>query len=114
MTLSIELQAYSWSSYADALDLIGLPAVESAPYDEARVASWVNNTHSLGIKAYKLLPAGSPHQNSEDDPVALGNSYALAIKDELDGQLLKGAARLKAILEDALETREPLSSKRVP
>ena len=98
----VDLQAYSWGSYADALDATALPAVEAAPYDEARVAAWANETHGLGIKAYQLLPAGSPDHSSPSNPILIDNNYPTAIKADLDGQLLKGAARLKAILEDAI------------
>jgi hypothetical protein len=98
----VELQAYSWGSYADALDATALPTVEVPPYDEARVTAWANETHALGIRAYQLLPAGSPDHNTPDHPVAIGNDYPTNVKADLDQQLLRGAARLKAILEDAL------------
>ncbi|GGI33617.1 MULTISPECIES: S1/P1 nuclease [Bradyrhizobium] len=98
----IDLQAYSWGSYADAIDGASLPAVEPAPYDEARIAAWANDTHALGIRAYQLLPQGAPEQNDAGHPIELGAEYAAAVKSDLDGELAKGAARLKAILEDAL------------
>ena len=72
------------------------------PYDEARIAAWANDTHELGIKAYQLLPAGTPDHNDAHHPVAIGNDYATEIKPSLDAEMAKGAARLKAILEDAL------------
>lgn len=59
----IDLQAYSWGSYADALDANPLPTVEAPPYDEARIAAWANDTHSLGIRAYQLLPPGTLDHN---------------------------------------------------
>lgn len=97
----VDLQAYSWGSYADSLDADPLPTVEAPPYDEARVAAWANDTHALGIRAYQLLPAGTPDHNDSSHPVEISNDYAVAIKAELDRELVKGAARLKAILEDA-------------
>jgi hypothetical protein len=54
----VDLQAYSWGSYADALDATPLPAVEAPPYDEARVATWANETHALGIRAYQPSAGG--------------------------------------------------------
>jgi hypothetical protein len=77
-------------------------AVEAPPYDEARVAAWANETHALGIKAYQLLPTRAPDHNSASNPVVIDNAYPTAIKADADGQLLEGAARLKAILVDAL------------
>ncbi|MDA9435416.1 S1/P1 nuclease [Bradyrhizobium sp. CCBAU 51627] len=74
----IELQAYSWGSYADALDGIALPPAEGGPYDEARIAAWANDTHALGIKAYQLLPAGTPAANDPAHAVELGDAYAAA------------------------------------
>lgn len=98
----VELQAYSWGSYADAIDATPLPNVESPPYDEARIATWANDTHAIGIKAYELLPTGTPDHNDAGHPVELGDDYATAVKADLDAAMAKGAARLKAILEDAL------------
>ncbi|UWU75788.1 hypothetical protein N2603_38445 [Bradyrhizobium huanghuaihaiense] len=98
----IDLQAYSWGSYADALDANPLPAVEAPPYDEARIAAWVNDTHAVGLRAYQLLPPGTPDHNDTSHPVDISNDYAVAIKVDLDTELAKGAARLKAILDDAL------------
>jgi hypothetical protein len=98
----VDLQAYSWGSYADTLDASTLPSVEPPPYDQARIEAWANETHALGIKAYQLLPAGAPDHNSPSNPVIIDNNYAVDIKADLDNQLLKGAARLKAILEDSL------------
>lgn len=98
----VDLQAYSWGSYADALDADPLPTVEAAPYDQARIAAWANDTHALGIRAYQLLPPGTPDHNDSSHAVDINNDYAVAIKADLDRELAKGAARLKAILEDAL------------
>lgn len=98
----VDLQAYSWGSYADAIDANPLPQVEAPPFDEARIAAWANDTHALGIKAYQLLPPGIPDHNDSTHAVEISNDYALAIKPDLDRELAKGAARLKAILEDAL------------
>lgn len=98
----VDLQAYSWGSYADAIDANPLPTVEAPPYDQARVASWANDTHALGIKAYQLLPAGTPDHNDPGHPVEIGSDYATGIKADLDGEMAKGAARLRAILNDAL------------
>nr|GAJ37845.1 nuclease S1 [Bradyrhizobium sp. DOA9] len=98
----IDLQAYSWGNYADALDAAPLPAAEAPPYDEARIAAWANDTHALGIKAYQVLPPGTPDHNDASHPVELGTDYVSAVKHDLDRELMKGAARLKAILEDAL------------
>ncbi|MCK1743743.1 hypothetical protein IVA80_23555 [Bradyrhizobium sp. 139] len=97
----VDLQAYSWGSYADAFDTNPLPAVEAPPFDEARIAAWANETHTLGINAYQLLPPGTPDHNDAGHPVDLNNDYAGAIKADLDAELAKGAARLKAILDDA-------------
>jgi hypothetical protein len=98
----VDLQAYSWGSYADAIDANPLPQVEAAPYDETRIAAWANDTHALGIKAYQLLPAGTPDHNNASHRVEIGNDYAVAVKSDLDAAMAKGAARLKAILEEAL------------
>ncbi|GLR89747.1 S1/P1 nuclease [Bradyrhizobium iriomotense] len=98
----VDLQAYSWGSYADALDANPLPSVEAPPYDQARIAAWANETHILGIKAYQLLPVGTPDHNDAGHPLDINNDYAAAIKADLDRELAKGAARLKAILDDAL------------
>ncbi|MGY3034257.1 hypothetical protein ACVIIV_003427 [Bradyrhizobium sp. USDA 4354] len=98
----IDLQAHSWGSYTDALDADLLPTVEVPPYDEARVAACANDTHALGIRAYQLLPPGTLDHNDSGHTVEFGNDYAVAIKADLDRELVKGAARLKAILEDAL------------
>src|SRR5215831_10783660 len=100
--LLVDLQAYSWGSYADVIDANQLPAVEAAPYDETRIAAWANDTHALGIKAYQLLPAGTPDHNNAGHRVEIGNDYPTAVKSDLDAAMAKGAARLKAILEDAL------------
>jgi len=98
----VDLQAYSWGSYADTIDANPLPTVEAAPYDETRIAAWANDTHALGIKAYQLLPAGTPDHNNAGHRVEIGNDYPTAVKSDLDAAMAKGAARLKAILEDAL------------
>lgn len=98
----VDLQAYSWGSYADAIDASPLPTVEGAPYDQPRIATWANDSHALGIKAYQLLPPGTPDHNDANHPVEIGTDYAGAIKIDLDGEMAKGAARLKAILDDAL------------
>ncbi|OPY95223.1 hypothetical protein A5906_09600 [Bradyrhizobium sacchari] len=98
----VDLQAYSWRSYADALDANPLPVVEMPPYDEARIGAWANDTHALGIKAYQLLPPGTPDHTDTSHPVDINNDYAIAIKPDLGRELAKGAARLKAILDDAL------------
>lgn len=76
--------------------------MDPPPYDEARIIAWANDTHALGLKAYQLLPAGTPVHNVPSHAVEIGNDYAVGIKTDLDGQLVKGAARLKAILDDAL------------
>jgi hypothetical protein len=94
----VELQAYSWGGYADAIDANPLPAVEASPYDETRIAAWANDSHALGIKAYQLLPAGTPDPSHR---IEIGND-PMAVKSNLDAAMAKGAARLKAILEDAL------------
>ncbi|WOH57713.1 S1/P1 nuclease [Bradyrhizobium sp. BWC-3-1] len=91
----VDLQAYSWGSYADALDANPLPGVEAPPYDEARIAGWANDTHTLGIKAYQLLPAGTPVQNDAGHPVDISNEYASAIKADLDSELAKGGRASK-------------------
>jgi nuclease S1 len=62
---------------------------------------WANDTHTLGIKAYQLLPSGTP-DHSSSHRVEIGNDYPTALKSDLDSAMAKGAARLKAILEDAL------------
>ncbi|WP_342724166.1 S1/P1 nuclease [Bradyrhizobium sp. B097] len=98
----VDLQAYSWGGYADALDTTPLPTVDAPPYDEAKVAGWANDTHAIGIKAYQWLPPGTPVQNDKDHPVTINNDYPTSAKADLDSQLLKGAARLRAILDDAL------------
>lgn len=98
----IDLQAYSWGSYVDALDEGPLPNAETPPYDQARIAGWANETHALGIKAYALLPAGTPDHNDAGHPVEIGTDYAASVKADLDSAMTKGAARLKAVLEDAL------------
>ncbi|MGD5570962.1 S1/P1 nuclease, partial [Xanthomonas citri pv. citri] len=92
----IELQAYSWGSYADAIDAHPLPAVETGPYDEARIAAWSNDSHALGIKAYQLLPPDTTASNDASHPVEIGDAYATAVKADLDAAMAKGAARLKA------------------
>jgi hypothetical protein len=78
-----------------AIDAMTLPAVEAPPYDEARIAAWANETHALGIRAYQLLPAGSPDHNTPEHPITIGNDYPTAIKADLDQQLLRGAAGLE-------------------
>ncbi|MEK9285724.1 MULTISPECIES: hypothetical protein [unclassified Bradyrhizobium] len=54
------------------------------------------------MKAYQLLPAGTLDHNDSGHAVEISNDYAVAIKADLDRELVKRAARLKAILEDAL------------
>lgn len=54
---------------------------------------------------YKSLSAPAPgtlDHNDSGHAVEFGNYYAVAIKADLDRELVKGAARLQAILEDAL------------
>ncbi|UFW51460.1 MULTISPECIES: hypothetical protein [Bradyrhizobium] len=45
--------------------------------------------------------SGTLDHNDSGHAVEFGNDYAVAIKAGLDRELVKGAARLKAILEDA-------------
>ncbi|MFK4654203.1 hypothetical protein ABIF97_004137 [Bradyrhizobium japonicum] len=97
----VDLQAYSWGSYADALDGNPLPTVELPPYDEARITAWANDTHAFGLKAYRLLPPGTPNHNDPGHAAEINNEYAVAIKADLYRALVKGAARLKFILDDA-------------
>lgn len=85
----IELQAYSWGSYADAIDARPLPAVEGAPYDEARVAAWSNDSHALGTKAYQLLPPATPVNSEAFHPLEVGDAYATAVKPDLDTSMAK-------------------------
>jgi hypothetical protein len=82
----VDLQAYSWGSYADAVDANPLPAVEAAPYDETRVAAWANDTHALGIKVYQLLPGGVPDHSNASHRVDIGNDYAVSVKSALDAR----------------------------
>ncbi|MGY2990340.1 S1/P1 nuclease [Bradyrhizobium sp. USDA 4508] len=98
----IDLQAYSWGSYVDALDANPLPSAEAPPYDQARIAAWANETHAVGIKAYALLPPGTPDHNDPGHAVEIDAGYADAVKGDLDDAMTKGAARLKAILDDVL------------
>jgi hypothetical protein len=73
----VDLQAYSWGSYTDAIDANPLPTVEAAPYDETRIATWANDSHTLGIKAYQLLPAGTPNHNNASPRIEIGNDYPM-------------------------------------
>ncbi|MBR1034181.1 hypothetical protein [Bradyrhizobium liaoningense] len=98
----IELQAYSWGSYADTLDGTALPPAEGGPYNEVRIAAWANDTHALGIMAYQPLRAGTPAASDPAHAVELGDAYAVAVKADLNGQMMKSASRLKAVLEDVL------------
>ncbi|WIW50119.1 hypothetical protein ML401_37045 (plasmid) [Bradyrhizobium sp. 62B] len=98
----IDLQAYFMGQLCGCNRLCTVARGRAASYGEARIAAWANDTHALGIKAYQLLPLGAPEQNDAVHPIELGGDCAAAIKSDLDGQLAKGAARLKAILEDAL------------
>lgn len=63
--------------------------MKAAPYDEARIAAWANDTHALGIRAYQLLPAGTPDHNDTSHAVDISNDYAVAIKADLDRELAK-------------------------
>ncbi|MHB0773050.1 S1/P1 nuclease [Bradyrhizobium sp. 1.29L] len=49
----VDLQAYSWGSYADALDADPLLTVEAAPYDEVRIAARAN-----GLPSDEATPPG--------------------------------------------------------
>jgi hypothetical protein len=51
---------------------------------------------------YQLLPGGTPDHSSASHRIEIGNDYAMTVKPDLDAAMAKGAARLKAILEDAL------------
>ncbi|NEV02777.1 hypothetical protein FNJ47_45720 [Bradyrhizobium sp. UFLA 03-164] len=64
----VDLQAYSWGSYADASDAAPLPTVEGPPFDEACIAALANDAHALGIKAYQLLPTAPPDRSIRPYP----------------------------------------------
>ncbi|TYL75345.1 hypothetical protein FXB38_33355 [Bradyrhizobium cytisi] len=49
----VDLQAYSWGSYADALDTNPLPTADAALYDEARIAARATSSTNRFKKRFR-------------------------------------------------------------